>query len=781
MRQYYRVWCGLLLPVTVMLGGGKGWGLTAIDGSSLRNELISGEGGHVNPLNFLRHQLKVPVDWDIASQGEQAPADLLDREATHPQKSPEVCEDSPPLTSSTVEGPIAIKSEEPIAIKIPGRTLSVRIMHDANFLTSDLSQNEIQAFLENLAVARSGLQDQDGFFTQRDLDHFIDEIPSKLSRLYQEKGYITVEAKLDSQKFSTQGHLLIKLTNKPIEIKTLGASLYLNFKTSAVFTTNEIKDWLEKDFHSPQEQVATEVEKSLDRLYLENGYITTQVKVTPETSGFFSVEVLEGRLGKIEPKAIKNGIPQPDLLLPSRLQSYICSRIRLGESFPLNQYKLESQLRLLNHDPLFDSIEGILKKPENQPSDENQPKKSDLEVRFVPARRRWMGGITFDNLSPPSVGSVRLLADLRYLSPLGYGRLGDDLSVSYYRSMTGGNEGLDVSYRALLNPMNGTLLLRATPSRSEVTQREFRGLGIRGKSQLYEISYRQPLQRTFNDEFALSLGLTYQNGQTFLFDQLPFPFGKGPDAEGVSRTSVLTLGQDYLHRYKSGVWLFNSQFRLGTGLFDATTNESSVPDGQFFSWLGQVQWVQRWAANQTMVTQAAWQLTPNSLLPSQQCVIGGGRSVRGYRQNARSGDNCLRLSSEYQIGLGFFRTSSSRKPNESKQKVEGDNNLVTTGRDKAPIVSGRNRDYPENELKLMLAPFWDMGMVWNNSDNPNGLPPGQFLTSVGIGLMLEERPVTEREARWSLRVDYGLPLVDSAGGSSDLQDAGVFFSFRYRL
>jgi hypothetical protein len=41
--------------------------------------------------------------------------------------------------------------------------------------------------------------------------------------------------------------------------------------------------------------------------------------------------------------------------------------------------------------------------------------------------------------------------------------------------------------------------------------------------------------------------------------------------------------------------------------------------------------------------------------------------------------------------------------------------------------------------------------------------------------------VTEREPRWSLRVDYGLPLIDTGGGGGDLQDAGVFFGFRYRL
>ncbi|MEH2277736.1 MAG: hypothetical protein V7K40_23835 [Nostoc sp.] len=42
-------------------------------------------------------------------------------------------------------------------------------------------------------------------------------------------------------------------------------------------------------------------------------------------------------------------------------------------------------------------------------------------------------------------------------------------------------------------------------------------------------------------EFALSLGFTYEDGQTFLFDNLATLFGIG-------RTSVIKFGQDYIKR-----------------------------------------------------------------------------------------------------------------------------------------------------------------------------------------------------------------------------------------
>ncbi|MEH2313573.1 MAG: hypothetical protein V7K35_19690 [Nostoc sp.] len=49
--------------------------------------------------------------------------------------------------------------------------------------------------------------------------------------------------------------------------------------------------------------------------------------------------------------------------------------------------------------------------------------------------------------------------------------------------------------------------------------------------------------RSLRVEFTLSLGFTYEDGQTFLFDNLATPFGIGPDANGVSRTSIIKFGQ----------------------------------------------------------------------------------------------------------------------------------------------------------------------------------------------------------------------------------------------
>ena len=238
-------------------------------------------------------------------------------------------------------------------------------------------------------------------------------------------------------------------------------------------------------------------------------------------------------------------------------------------------------------------------------------------------------------------------------------------------------------------------------------------------------------------EFALSLGFNYQDGQTFIFDGRPFPFGIGPDKDGVSRTNEIRFGQDYTKRDSSGTWTFVSQFGLGVGFFDATSNDAPIPDGRYLRWSGQVQRVQKLSKKNLLVMQADMQFTPDSLLPAQQFIIGGGSSVRGYRQNVRSGDNGFRLSVEDRITL----TEDSKK-----------------------------------NPQIIITPFIDMGAIWNSSNNPNELPNQTFLISAGTGLIWRDFIGMEG---LNVRLNYGFPLIDLDDRGDNIQDDGLYFQVNY--
>ncbi|MEG4105519.1 ShlB/FhaC/HecB family hemolysin secretion/activation protein [Microcoleus sp. S13_C5] len=497
------------------------------------------------------------------------------------------------------------------------------------------------------------------------------------------------------------------LPNTPIEVQKI------QVVGSTILSQDEINALV-----NPLEGRSTTLEQlkqiadKITEIYLNRGYITSRAVLPPQTitAGVVQIQVIEGKLARIEVEGTKRLHP-----------SYIRSRIRLGAGMPLSTASLEDQLRLLRVDPLFDNVEASLRAGDNEGE-------SILIVRVLEANP-FQPSFSIDNYSPPSVGSERVGVSLRHRNITGNG---DELAAAYYRSL-GDSDVFDFSYRVPLNAMNGTLQLRAAPNRNSIVQAPFNRFDISGKSHLFEVSYRQPLRRTPIEEFALSAGFTYQTGRTFLGGE-PFGFGIGPDSNGVSTTSAIKLGQDYIRRDPQGAWALRSQFTIGTSLFDATHNEGSEPDGQFFSWLGQVQRVQRLNDKHLLILQSDLQLSANSLLPSQQFVIGGGQSLRGYRQNVRSGDNGFRVSIEDRITL--------------------------------------QRDASGNP-KLQLAPFLDAGTVWNVANNPNKLTNQTFLAGVGLGVIWE--PIQ----RVNLRVDYALPLVRISDKGDNLQDKGIYFNIIY--
>ena len=454
---------------------------------------------------------------------------------------------------------------------------------------------------------------------------------------------------------------------------------------------------------------------AITQLYLNRGYITSRAILVDQdiTDGVVEIFVLEGSLEEIKIEGIR------------RLKaSYIRNRIQLGVSKPLNTARLEDKLRLLRANPLFESVDASLRAG-------TQPGKSNLIIRVVEANP-FEGSFTTDNYSPPSVGSERLGVSGRYRNLTGYG---DELTASSSYSTTGGSNVINMGYRLPLNPKNGTLQVQASIDRNQVTDERFAQFDIEGESEQYEISFRQPLIRTSREEFALSLGFSFRDSQTFVLD-IPAPLSPGADAEGITRTSVIQFGQDYLRRDSKGAWSARSLFSLGTGWLDATINPDPDPDGRFLSWFGQIQRVQILNDSHFLIMGADIQLTPNTLLPSQQFVLGGAQSVRGYRQNARIGDHGVRLFLEDRITLEKNAAGAST---------------------------------------FQIAPFFNAGWVWNNPDNQNILPQEQFLASLGMGILWQPLPGLD------LRLDYGLPLVELEDQGQNAQDEGFHFSVRYQF
>jgi hemolysin activation/secretion protein len=83
------------------------------------------------------------------------------------------------------------------------------------------------------------------------------------------------------------------------------------------------------------------------------------------------------------------------------------------------------------------------------------------------------------------------------------------------------------------------------------------------------------------------------------------------------------------------------------------------------------------------------------------------------------------------------------------------------------------RDQKTGRSIVQMAPFADLGTVWNNPNNPNPSSSQNFLASAGLGLIVEPIP------NLLMRLDYALPIVNLSDRGNNAQDNGLHFSMGY--
>lgn len=337
-------------------------------------------------------------------------------------------------------------------------------------------------------------------------------------------------------------------------------------------------------------------------LYVSSGYITSGAFLPSQdlTEGIVRVQVVEGRLEKIEVKGL------------TRLSSnYVRDRLKRFSQTPLNINKLEDGLKLLQLNPLFDfvsaSLEAGLSKGE-----------SILVVNLTEAQSFSLT-LEVDNSLPSNIGSVRGTVAISEINFLGFG---DGLNLSY--DLAEGLNQLNFSYEFPLNAKDGTLSISYQNQQNRLIEDPLESLGINSKYNEVSISYRQPVIKTSSNELALFLAFNLKESKTFLFDDFPFSFSSQVK-NGETRLRTLDFSQEWLNRSSQRILAIRSKLSFGLDAFDATNSN-------FFVWLGQFQWLQKVSEEAIIVTQLAVQLSPDQLLPQEQFDIGGVYTVRGYKE-----------------------------------------------------------------------------------------------------------------------------------------------------
>ena len=460
---------------------------------------------------------------------------------------------------------------------------------------------------------------------------------------------------------------------------------------------------------------------ALTLLYLNNGYPTSGAIIPDQDiqAGVVAVHIIEGRLVDIRVHGNR-----------WFRTYYIHDRIELGSRTPVRMEPLQEQLQLLQQDRRIERINAQL-----QPG--NERGESVLDVR-VQDKQPFHASIEVNNYQTPLVGEFRGIGTLTHDNLTGNG---DPLSLSYGQS-SGAFPIVYGSYELPLNRYGTTFSPYYRRYDFNLIEEPFTPLNIKTNTEIIGLSLRHPVYRTVTDEVALSIIGEHLFTQSFLFngtpDQQTFNIFPGFQ-NGAATVSALRFAQDWTHRTVDTVLAVRSRFSVGLNVLGATINSNpDTPDGQFFSWLGQQQFIKQFGERllgMQLLQRMDLQVTNSPLFPLEQVAGGGRYTVRGYREVTILRDNMFLFSVEPRFPL--YRWASG-------------------------------------EPMFQLATFVDVAQGWNLGENrPSPVTPissfPNTLASIGAGLRWNILP----KDRASFEVYWGQQLNHVPKVGNTLQDNGV--------
>lgn len=446
---------------------------------------------------------------------------------------------------------------------------------------------------------------------------------------------------------------------------------------------------------------------ALTDAYLQAGYVSSgaMLEDPPLVDGVARLRIVEGRLDRI------------DVQTDGRFRAdYFETRLRATGPV-VHAGKLEARLQRFEQDPRIASVAAKL-----QPGETRGLADLQLSVRENPP---WQAELELANNSSPSVGAENISLRASHLNP---GGVGDRFSGNL--RLAEGLQELSLDYARPLHHDDRSLSLYLRGSRSEVIDEVFAPLEIESRSITSGAGYRWPLRRSRGEQLDLSLAAEYRRSDAFLLGT-GFSFSAGPE-EGESRITALRLTLDWSQRGAGEVISASSRFSLGLDALGATEHRGDTPDGQFFAWLGRLQWARRlgWL-DSTLIARGDLQLSDSPLLGMEQFAIGGAASVRGYRENTLVRDEGALASLEWRVPL-----------------------------------------YTEPGGSLQIAPFIDAGYARHRQRETLG--PRDI---AGVGLAFYWQTGEHLSARLALA--HALRDIEP-DGEEDLQDEGIHFSLLAR-
>lgn len=480
------------------------------------------------------------------------------------------------------------------------------------------------------------------------------------------------------------------------DIQVVGSTVFSDAQLQQVTTPYENREVTTEDLE--------ELRRALTLLYVKQGYANSGAIIPDQAvaEGVVIIQIIEGILTDIRVEGTQWFRP-----------SYLEDRLGLSVGPPFNMQPLRDRMQLLLQDPRLERLNAELK-----PGAKLGEAVLDVSVQEDYPIHGWL---EFNNYQTPSVGAERVLGTLIHHNVTGNG----DQAYFQYGQSRGVIPLIDTSYTLPLTRYDTTFFVGYRRNDFTVVESTFKDLDIESRSEIFTVTLRHPLYKTLTDEVAVAVTGERLWNKTTLLD-IPFSFTPGYQ-EGSATVSALRFIQEWTHRTPASVLAFRSRFSVGLDVLDATNNAGPVPDGQFFTWLGQANWVKRFdPTGIELLNGLSLQVANDRLFPLEQFSVGGRFSVRGYRENTLVRDNAFLYSIEARV----------------------------------PIWTA-----PARVALVQLAPFIDVGRAWN----AKGLTPDpQTLASIGIGLRVSLWNRLQGNIYWGQQLNH---VSDPPDGN--IQNDGV--------
>ncbi len=489
-----------------------------------------------------------------------------------------------------------------------------------------------------------------------------------------------------------------------------------NFEGNTVFSNEQLAELLTS--YLLKEITADNLEgarRALTLHYVNHGYVNSGAVLEDQSfaNGVITFRIVEGVLSKIN----ISGRQQLN-------EAYLTNRITLGAGTPLNVLSLKNRLELLRDNPNIKSINAELR-PGLIAGDSFLDVTLEEDDAFHVALR-------FDNHRSPSIGAERFSLLAWHTNLTGHA---DRIFLDYGVTKNGfddidlsGKDNMSVSYTIPITVHDTTLTVTYARSDTLVIEEPFANLDIASELQEFSVALRHPLYRTVGSELAVAVAGERRENETFLLGS-PFSFSPGA-RNGESDVTVLRFDVEFVARDQQRALAMRSTLRVGLDALDATVGGAA--DGQFVSWLGSLQYVQRLGqTNHQALFRISTQMTDSSLLSLEQFALGGVNTIRGYREN----------------------------------QVVRDNGVVVSGELRVPLAYDAN-----GQTILSLVPFVDFGYGWDEARTNDSIN----LTSAGAGLLLHLDQTLNAQFYW------GHPFRDFNDTEDDVQDLGIHFQITWQ-